>query len=221
MNKPDRRDLPAYSLQESAQYLRVPLSTIRYWALGKAGTPGPIITTAGRSPLALSFYNLVELHVLGSMRRQFEVSMPRVRTAMDFVRGRLKVARPLISTQFETNGVDLFVQYCGQLLNVTREGQAEMRDVLQESLRRIERDPRGIPIRLYPFTRNELMDAPRLVVIDPDRSFGRPVIAGTGLVTAEIAARFKAGESFEALAEDYGRPTNEIAEAVRCELQAA
>lgn len=147
--------------------------------------------------------------------------MPKVRKAMDFVRGRLRESRPLISTQFETNGIDLFVEYCGQLLNVTRAAQAEMRDVLQESLRRIDRDPKGLPIRLYPFTRNQLADAPRLVVIDPSRSFGRPVIAGSGLVTAEIAARVKAGESLKDLAEDYRQPTNVLAEAVRCELQAA
>lgn len=69
MTKTDRRDLPAYAPQEAAHYLRLPLSTIRYWALGKAGTPEPIIPAAGRGPLALSLYNLVELHVLGSMRR--------------------------------------------------------------------------------------------------------------------------------------------------------
>lgn len=221
MSKPDRRDLPAYSAQEAASYLRLPLSTIRYWALGKAGTPEPVIAAAGRGLLALSFYNLVELHVLGSMRRQFEVSVPKVRKAMAFVRQRFDVPRPLISAQFATDGVELFVERYGQLVNVSRDGELEMRELLAASLRRIERDVRGIPVRLYPFTRNELADAPRLVVIDPERAFGRPVIAGTGIATGEIASRFKAGESIEMLADDYARPTTEIAEAVRCELQAA
>jgi uncharacterized protein (DUF433 family) len=76
-------------------------------------------------------------------------------------------------------------------------------------------------IRLFPFTRNVIDDAPRLIVIDPDLGFGRPVIAGTGLVTEEIAARYKAGESVSELARDYGRPIEGIDEAVRCELQAA
>ena len=46
----------------------------------------------------------------------------------------------------------------------------------------------GIPIKLYPFTRAALDDAPAMVVIDPALSAGRPVIAGTGLATQVIAS---------------------------------
>ncbi len=88
---------------------------------------------------------------------------------------------------------------------------------------RIERDPHGLPIRLYPFTRPGDLDQPRAVVIDPRVSFGRPVLAGTGIATAVIAERYKAGESTAELAQDYGREQAEIEEAIRCErkLEAA
>ena len=56
------------------------------------------------------------------------------------------------------------------------------------------------------------------MVIDPFVSFGRPVLAGTGIVTAVLAERFKAGESVEELAKDYGRTALDIQEALRCEL---
>ena len=85
-------------------------------------------------------------------------------------------------------------------------------------LRRIERDPHGIPIRLYPFTRDPEADEPRAVVIDPRISFGRPVLAGTGIATVIVAERFNAGESMEDLAVDYGRGRSDIEEAIRCEL---
>jgi uncharacterized protein (DUF433 family) len=49
-------------------------------------------------------------------------------------------------------------------------------------------------------------------------SFGRPVLAGTGIPTAVIAERYKAGESMDDLADDYGRRRLEIEEAIRCEL---
>jgi uncharacterized protein (DUF433 family) len=55
-------------------------------------------------------------------------------------------------------------------------------------------------------------------VIDPQVSFGRPVLVGTGIPTAVIAGRYKAGESMDALADDYGRQRFEIEEAIRCEL---
>ncbi len=47
------------------------------------------------------------------------------------------------------------------------------------------------------------------------------MISGTGLATEVIAERYKAGESIKSLANDYGRDSEEIEEAIRCELQAA
>lgn len=75
-----------------------------------------------------------------------------------------------------------------------------------------------MPIKLYPFTREHKADEPKTIVIDPYISFGRPVLAGTGIATTIIAQRYKAGESIEELAEDYGRSRSEIEEAIRCEL---
>ena len=47
---------------------------------------------------------------------------------------------------------------------------------------------------------------------------GERVLVGTGIPTAIVAERYKAGESIDELAEDYGRSRNEIEEAIRCEL---
>jgi uncharacterized protein (DUF433 family) len=90
--------------------------------------------------------------------------------------------------------------------------------VIQVYLRRIERDLNGIPIRLYPFTRSEPVESVRVIVIDPYVSFGRPVLAGTGIVTAIIAERYRAGESIDELAADYRRSRQEIEEVIRCEM---
>ncbi len=45
------------------------------------------------------------------------------------------------------------------------------------------------------------------------------MLAGTGIATSTVAERYKAGESIAALVDDYGRPPEEIEEAVRCELR--
>jgi len=87
------------------------------------------------------------------------------------------------------------------------------------TLRRIERDREGFAVRLYPFTSTRHTDEPKLVVIDPHISFGRPVLVGTGIATAVIAERYKAGESVDELMDDYGRGRLEIEEAIRCELK--
>ena len=73
----------------------------------------------------------------------------------------------------------------------------------------------------FPFTRKRQPDEPKLIVIDPSVSFGRPTIIGTGVATAIVAERYKAGESVDELAEDYGCERKNIEEAVRCELALA
>ena len=93
--------------------------------------------------------------------------------------------------------------------------------MLAAHLRRVERDASGLAVRLYPFTRKRQPDEPRIIVIDPSVSFGRPTIAGTGIATTIVAERYKAGESIDELAKDYGCERSHVEEAVRCELASA
>ncbi len=168
----------------------------------------------------LSFVNMLELHVLGAIRREHRVHMRHVRSALDFLRRKFHSAHPLVEEAMQTDGKHLFVRKFGQLINASREGQGAMEKILEAHLRRIERDQQGLAIRLYPFTRRGT-DSPRLVSIDPLVAYGRPVIAGSRVTTADVADRFKAGESPEELCRDYDRTPEEVWEAIRCELDAA
>jgi uncharacterized protein (DUF433 family) len=166
----------------------------------------------------------VEAHVLDAIRRTHGIALPKVRRAIEFVKRELSSDHPLAERSFETDGVDLFLQEYGQLINVSSDGQLAMKSVLEAYLERIERDSHGIAARLFPFTRKrpaspDVRQEPRTVVIDPRVSYGRPVLVGTGIPTSVLAERYKAGESIRELADDYARPTNEIEEAIRCELQ--
>ena len=194
----DPRGLPAYTISEAAHYLSVPAATIRYWSLGRDGYE-PLIAAAAKSPTLLSFFNLAELHVLAAIRRKHEVKMRSIREAIRYLGRHAKrpadKRHPLIGRDLETDGLDLFTEQYGQLVNISRAGQTAMRDVISAALRRIDRDPQGIPIKLYPFTRAAMDDTPAMVVIDPALSAGRPVIAGTGLATQVIAdATLEIGE---------------------------
>jgi uncharacterized protein (DUF433 family) len=216
---------PAYPFVEAAHYLNLPLSTLRAWCLGQplhATTQGrrfqPLIRLDGNQSRALSFLNLVEAHVLAAIRRQHHVSLPAVRRALDFVRDRLKTSRPLAEVQFQTDGVDLFVERLRALINVTQEGQTEMAEILREHLKRIERDAQGVPIRLFLMTRSTGAEQPTSVVVDPRIAFGRPTLAGRSVPTAVLADRFKAGDTFAQLAADYDTSPQAIEEALRCEL---
>ena len=224
----DPRLLPSYGMAEAAHYLRIPRSALRSWVLGHHYRTGagrgffePVIAPASRGPTLLSFMNLVEAHVLDAIRQQHDVHLQRIREALLSLEQQFPSKHPLAEESFETVGKDLFVERLGHLINISRASQLAVRELLLAHLRRIERDRSGTPRRLYPFTRNRQPDEPRLVVIDPLVSFGRPVISGTGIPTVTIAERYKAGESIDDLAGDYDRQRAEIEEAIRCELEIA
>ena len=140
--------------------------------------------------------NLVEVHVLDAIRRQHRVDMPKVRRSIEFLKKEFGSPHPLADHKFETDGIDLFISHFGQFISVSQGGQLAVKELLQAHLRRIEWDDLGVPIRLYPFTRKRALDEPRHIVIDPFISFGRPVIAGTGIVTELVAERFNQLENY-------------------------
>jgi uncharacterized protein (DUF433 family) len=217
---PEARWLPSYAPSEAAHYLGIPVSTVRYWCVGSKGNKR-LIEPAEVSPLALSFVNLVELHVLGAIRRRHLISMPKVRRTLEFVSQKLGVDQPLARKSFETDGVDLFVEHYGRLINATKQGQTAMREVVGRALVRVEWDQRGLPVKLAPFTRSDTASSAEIIVIDPAVLSGRAIIRGTRIAVDVVAERYKAGESIRDLAHDYGREAEEIEEAIRCELQVA
>lgn len=225
----DPRFAPAYSTAEAARYLRVPEETLRSWifgrtylAAGQQKRSRPLIHLDDSSGRYLSFMNLVEGHVLAAIRRNHGVRLPKVRAALDYVRREFHVERPLIDQAFQTDGLDLFVERYGEVINASREGQQALKEIISVYLLRIERDTRGLPIKLYPFTRESEMACaplqdPRIIVMTPTVSFGRPIVAGTGIPVAAIYERYKAGDSVADLANDFRLETGAVEEAIRCE----
>ena len=187
----DPRELPAYGISEAAHYLRIPLATLRSWVRGRfypteAGKKyfEPIITLPDPKLAALSFVNLVEAHVLDAIRREHHVPFPNVRSAVNYVQRQFHSKHPLAEQKFETDGINLFVSRFEKLVSVSEEGQLAMRELIKAHLRRIEHDASGFAVRLFPFTRKHDLDQPKIVVIDPFVSFGRPTITGMELLPA-------------------------------------
>ena len=225
----DPRLVPAYTVAEAAHYLRMPEGTLRSWIVGRlypvAGQSKrsrPLVHLDDPKKQYLSFINLVEAHVLAAIRRRHGVKLPKVRKALDYVRRQFRVEHPLINQAFQTDGLDLFVERYGELINASREGQRTMKEIIGVYLKRIEWDAKGLPIKLYPFTWDTQAEAapasdPRVVVMSPTISFGRPVIVGTGIPVSSIYERHKAGDSVADLARDFRLEISAIEEAIRCE----
>jgi uncharacterized protein (DUF433 family) len=214
------REVPAYTIAEAARYLRLPQSTLGHWVRGHK-TFKPILTTPNGGPI-LSFVNLVEAHVLWAITRQHQIKLPNVREAVDYLKVRVNEPHPLAAIDLEHDGVDIVVRILGDIINATRKGQVAMKEIVEASLRRIQRGPDGkTPVALYPFITDDISMDRKSVMFNPEIAFGRLVIVDSGVPTTEVAQRYKAGESMDELADDYGLLRNDIEDAVRCELHVA
>ncbi|HNQ56518.1 MAG: DUF433 domain-containing protein [Burkholderiales bacterium] len=220
------RDQPAYSLTEAARYLKLPVATLRSWVVGRAYPRGesvatfrPLLKPARKQPPLLSFYNLIEAHVLRSLRTEHGVAIRELRRAIAYAERTLKIERLLLNRDLRTYAGEVFLEEYGKLINLSTSGQIAMRRLLEEHLKRVEWDQWQFPVRLYPYVSAE-PTTERPIAIDPDIAFGRPVVIRAGVSTEAIAGRIDAGETVEALAEDYDLKPEEIEEAVLYERAA-
>jgi uncharacterized protein (DUF433 family) len=173
-----------------------------------------IVLPDAKHPL-LSFFNLAEAHVLRALRTQHAIKLPHIRKALDYVSAYLGKPHPLVQATFSTDGVRLFVEELGKLIDATGFGQAVMPELMGH-LARLEFENETVA-RIYPFTRPH-ESGPKTVFIDPRYSFGRPVLVGINIPTAVIVDRYKAGENVDSLAHDYGCERLAIEEAIRSEI---
>lgn len=224
----DLYNTPVYSVTDAARYLHIPVGTLRSWLQGreypiKNGKQSfqPLIQRPRVDLPQISFTNLVEAHVLRSIRKVHGVRLDKVRSALDYLDQQFQIPHPLARVEFQTDGVNLFVESVGRLVNVSQSGQLAMKTVLKNLLARVEWNEQGFATRLFPSTREDdatsTVEA-RTIAIDPGVSFGRPVITGTGIPTLAIAERYEAGESPESIADDLNCTPSQIHDAIRFEL---
>jgi uncharacterized protein (DUF433 family) len=154
----------------------------------------------------LSFYNLVEAHILRSTTER-GVPFKNIRKALDFVQERIPGRHPILTYDFETSGKELFIQHLGQTINATRHGQVAFREVLEKYLKLIPRDSFGYPIRIFPIHSKRL-------AIDPLFSSGKLIVRGKGITASVLWGRNKSGETISEIAKDYGLADFEVQEAV-------
>jgi uncharacterized protein (DUF433 family) len=221
------RDSGAYTLAEGARYLRLPAATLRSWVLGRqyptadgSGQFPPLIRPASRRPPLLSFANLIEAHVLRSLRTEHGVPVKALRSALGYAERSLDIDRLLLRPELRTDAGKVFLDRYGELIELTASGQLAMRRLFLEHLKRVEWDSSRFPVRLYPFLSAVAPSEERPIVIDPRIAFGRPVVQRKGISTSTIAERIDSGESVDDVAADYELGPSEIEQAILYERAA-
>jgi uncharacterized protein (DUF433 family) len=215
-----RFDVPLYTLTEASKYLIVPRSTLQTWADGYERRPEarsvvkgqPIITALPQERAGyarLPFVGVAEAYVLTAFRRA-GVPMQRIRPSIDWL---LRNVGPhaLASRDLYTDGAEVlwdFAQRSGEgspddevvkHLIVPRSGQYVFKDIVQHYLKQIrfENDKYAKMIRLPQYGEAN-------VVLDPSRGYGQAIFDASGARVADALGPLRAGETFKAVAADYG-----------------
>jgi uncharacterized protein (DUF433 family) len=206
----DPRDTPIYSVMEASYHVGVPRGTLRHWL--KAPTNGRAIieTPAGDE---LSFYNLLEAHVL-RVAIERKVLLPKLRQTVELLRERMPgVAHPLlehhgIATAQRGGFHSLFSETLGgQIEDLGHHGQLVFDRLIRKYLSRIDEDASG-PVRFRPMNFQH-------VALDHRVAGGRPVVLDTGILVEMIARRHRAGETVQFLADDFGISKTDVREAIK------
>lgn len=215
------REIAAYTLAEAARYVRLPTATLRSWVLGRQYPTAkgradfqPLIRPVSEKPPGLSFSNLIEAHVLRSLRTEHGVPVSQLRRALSFAEKSLGIDRLLLRPELKADAGKVFLDRYGELIELTASGQLAMRRLFEDHLNRIEWDTSRFPIRFYPFLSAVTPSEQRPIVIDPRLAFGRPVVASKTIATSTIAERIDAGESVRDIAADYDLAPSEVEQAV-------
>lgn len=217
----DPRELPVYSFHEVALSLRVAESTLRAWTRGQPGfVPLFPIPRYPAGIMELSFYNLIESYVVVQLRRRHALPMYKIRHSIEYLQDVTEVAHPIIKTELVIFNGDLYAGTPHRRINISSlQGQRPLEQVIRALLTRVDKGPFGVE-RFYPEMPNKRGDiSPRYkpIVVDPEVSFGRPCLAGTGIPTEVIAQRRRAGDSVRAIAEDYYTTVTKVRQAIAFE----
>jgi uncharacterized protein (DUF433 family) len=206
----DPRDTPIYSVQEAAAYVGVPRSTLRHWLKRPRKGRAVIETASDGAARPLSFYNLLEAHIL-RVALERDAWLPRVRAAVERLRERMPDSpHPLLEEDlFTASGYrSLFAKtLTGEIENLSFGGQLEFKQLLTRYLSRIDRDPTG-PYQLRPYRFDR-------ITLNHRVSGGRPTVRGTGILVEILASRRRAGETPEELARDYRISKSDVRDAIR------
>jgi uncharacterized protein (DUF433 family) len=212
-----------FTLRETANYLRVPKSTIHAWARPQERERA-LITCFPRQgrQATVPFVGFAEAYVLAAFRRA-GVPLQRIRPAVKVLSNTIGIAHALASQQLYTDGAEVLYDYASgreddDLLElvVVRTGQHQFSEVVRDYLRRITYGDDGWAsrVRLPAYNRAE-------VVVDSRVAFGLPLVVHGGARVEDLVDRFVAGDSIPDIADDFGVPPEEVEDVIRVAARVA
>lgn len=163
--------------------------------------------------LELGFRDLIELRFIKAFTDE-GISIQTLRKCLPLARELFQDQRPLSTARFRTDGRTVFVEIYKQdrepeLLDLVKK-QYVFHDIVAPAFSDLEFDGQ-VPTRWWP------VHDRKIIVVDPRRSFGQPILAASGIPTATLASEVEVEGSVERVAQLFRVPPEEVSEAVAFE----
>lgn len=179
-----------YRIPEAGRLLGIPPTCVRRWMFGysyrnedtqitQPNVAGSRLHIADYA--ALTFFDLLELRLIKALR-DHDISLQAIRRAVQEAKRLLDVPHPFALKRIETYGERIFALAADEtgddhLLDLLSRQFVFNKIIAKSLIVGIDYDSRGVAQRWYPPAGR------RRIVLDPDRSFGTPIVAKEGIPT--------------------------------------
>jgi uncharacterized protein (DUF433 family) len=218
-----------YSVPEAAHLSHVSTGRIRRWLRGykfrtrkKQEHHSPALWRGQLEPidhsLALGFLDLIEIRFVDAFLKA-GVSWAMLRNAHERGVTLFKTPHPFCTHKFKTDGREIFVELHKEtgepsLVEIVHD-QHVFAQIVGSFLKELEFGGNDVLLRWRPMTSR------RLVILDPTRNFGRPIVARHGVPTEILFRARNACGSVAEVSRWYEVPEVEIEDAVEFERSLA
>lgn len=216
----------AYTPGEAARLLSMPPNTLRRWLYGvsssNAGAEGkaylPLWTAQydfdPDEPI-IGFRDLIEARTVRKLRA-IGLGLPTIRQCLKAAREIAKDSHPFSTRKLRTDGKRLFLQTVDQAGSMSvidlKANQHAFAKVVDRTFLDLEFDG-DVASRWW------LNPEKKSLVIDPERSFGQPIAAESGIPTRRLAEAVEVEGSARKVARLFDLPISVVNDAVKFEKQ--
>jgi uncharacterized protein (DUF433 family) len=215
----------SYTIREAARLIRTPAISISRWMRGYSyRRKGQVYTSPplwqaqwpaiDGEPIEIGFRDLIELRFVKEFT-EAGVGLLAIRNCLDFARELVQDDHPFSTRRFRTDGKTIFLESAKQAGD-----DREMLDLKRRQYvfgQIIERTFKDLDIEADAVARWRPFNGKDSIVIDPNRSFGQPIAAESGVPTIVLAQAVEAEGSQERVAWLFEVSLAAVKDAVRFE----
>ena len=204
-----------YTISEAARFLGVSTRKARGWADGYchvrsdgAHVSEPVLERDELDRSLLTFHELIELFFVRELVKA-GVPLPDIRHAAARLRDEWGTPYPVARDRLFTDGRQILVESGEHYRNVVRRQQVFA--FAEQFFKDMDLDDELMAARWWALGRD------RLVVLDPDRSFGAPIDIRSGIRTDIIYGAYKTDQDVNAVVQWYEITEEAVRDAIEFE----